>query len=102
MSSKEIERALEHYEIATTHLGIALHLLTDGAKVTPGLDEEVFTLGIWCAEFLACTQPVLKYLCDAGVYKMPHEALALLANSDPEAFLEVSQRVRKELRKSAD
>jgi hypothetical protein len=98
---KAISEALEHYEIATTHLAVALHLFTEHWEEL-NTDQRLERLASECAFFMAVAQPVLKELCQEGFHQMPQEALSILANSDPKNFLKVATEVRKEMGKDAD
>jgi hypothetical protein len=92
---KAVSKALEHYELATTHLAVALHLFTEHWEELNG-DQRLQVLAAQCSFFMTQVQPVLKGLCDEGVYQMPAEALSVLANTDPRTYLEAAERVRKE------
>jgi hypothetical protein len=96
MSDKEnLAKALEHYELATTHLLVALNLLTKLEILQLHDCTKLRELGTGAAGFLRWTQPKLAQLERAGCFQMPAEAMRILAEQDPQTYAQAKASLRK-------
>jgi hypothetical protein len=88
--SKHLVNCLEHIEIATSHLMIAMHEATyhfETASID-SVDPDAVKVASLSVQAVALMAPLLVQLEAKHAYNVPQEAMDLLRNYDPQTYLE--------------